>query len=109
MSASQKKPWKKFIRRDTLQGGGSGKVGKPTFRGEAAYVRRLRRTEVIVLYLSGKLKMEIGAVDRLLEAMLELRDVEPAKPSPESGTQVQGDAVPVPLEGSPVGETEREG
>ncbi len=106
MSASQKKPWRRFIKRDTLQGGGRGNKGKPLFRGEAAYVGRLRRLETVVLVLTMKLKIPPKVLDGLLENMLSIADVD--EPT-GSGTEVQGNSVPLPHEGAPGGEAEGEG
>lgn len=107
MSASAKKPWRKFIKRGNLQGGGRGKEGKPSFRGEAAYVRRLRRLEVIVLHLTNGLELAPKVLDSMLNEMLILKDV--VEPKAGSGTPVQGDAVPVSHEGAPDGEAEGKG
>ncbi len=104
MPASQKKPWLRFIKRDTLQERGGGKVQR-TFRGEAAYVGRLRRLETVVLVLTMKLKVRDEVLDMMLRDMLDLRDV--AEPK-RSGGEDQGDLVPIPHEGSPDGEAERE-
>jgi len=103
MSASANRPWTRHIKRASLQGRGGGKV-QSTFRGEAAYVRRLRRLETVVLVLTMKRKIPPEALDSLLEDMLHMVDVEGAS----SGGEDPGDPVPIPHEGAPDGETERE-
>ncbi len=103
MSASASRPWKKFIKRDTLQGGGRGKKGKPFFRGEAAYVLRLRRLELVVLTLTSRVKLRDEILDKLLEDMLQLKDVE----SPVgSGGQDAREALPIPHPGPVDGQAE---
>lgn len=106
MSASQKKPWKRFIKRDMLQGGGRGKVTSVPFRGEAAYVKRLRRLEVVVLTLTMKLKLEPRALDRLLEDMLALADEQGAEPG--SGSPDTRGAFPLSHSGPADGQAEGE-
>ncbi len=105
MSASKNKPWKKFISRDKVQGGGGGKVLR-TFRGEAAYVGRLRRLETVVLVLTMKLKVPPKVLDGLLESMLHIVDVDGAKPG--SGGEDAGDPLPLPHSGPANGTPERE-
>jgi len=107
MTASQKKPWKKYIKRDIVQGGGRGKVPS-TFRGEAAYVRRLRRLEVVVLTLSMKMKLSKTELDSLLQSMLDVVDAVES-PSSRSGSEFQRNAVPLLQQGPADGETEGEG
>ncbi len=104
MSASAKKPWKRFIKRDMLQGGGRGKKGKPFFRGEAAYVRRLRRLELVTLVTYGKLKLPAEVLDRMLGDMIEMKDV--VEPKPGRGGEDGGDEVPIPHAGPADGEAE---
>lgn len=103
MSASAKKPWKRFIKYDTLQGGGRGKALK-AFRGEAAYVKRLRRLELVILSLTMVLQIPKDLLDSLLQDMLRLRDVEEAKPG--SGGEDDRDGLPVPHSGPPDGQSE---
>ncbi len=103
MSASQKKPWLRFIKRAKLQGGEGGKELR-SFRGEAAYIRRLRRLEVVVLTLTMKLKIEPKALDMLLDDMLLLKDVEGAS----GGDSDSGDPIRIPQEGAPDGEASGE-
>ncbi len=103
MSASASRPWTRHIKRATLQGGGRGKKGKPFFRGEAAYVRRLRRLEIGVLHLCGKISIDHRALDKLLESMLELKDV---KEPVGSGGQDAREALPIPHPGPADGQGE---
>ncbi len=104
MSASQKKPWKRFIRRDILQGGGRGKKGKPFFRGEAAYVKRLRRLEVVVLHLTAKLTLADSMLDVMLDDMLIMKNV--VEPEPGSGSEDSGNPLPISHSGPPGGQVE---
>ncbi len=109
MSASQKKPWQRFIKRDTLQGRGGGKVQR-TFRGEAAYVGRLRRLEKIILHLTMHIpKIPDKVLASMLDDVLASADVKAPEPSLGGRTEVQRNEVPVPHQGSPARETEREG
>lgn len=105
MSASKKNIWHRSIKRDRLPGGGRGEVPNVTSRSYAAYLRRLRRIEVVVLVLTMKMKIDPKVLDSMLEAMKDLADVQ----DPGSGAPIQGDAVSVPHEGAPSGETEGEG
>ncbi len=105
MSASQKKPWKRFIDRDKVQGGGGGKDRRSSRSNNvAALVGRLRRLEVVVLVLSMKMKLGPRALDNLLEEMLALADVE----EPRSGGPDERREVPVPHSGTVDGSPERE-
>ncbi len=98
MSASQKKPWTKFMKRANMTG--QERVGKATpFRGEAAYVGRLRRLETVVLVLTMKLKVHPKALDKLLEDMLLVEHVQ----APSSGSTDPGGPIQVPHEGAPDG------
>lgn len=96
MSASQNKPWLRFIKRDRLQGGGRGNVTKVPFRGEAAYVRRLRRLEVVILHLTMRLELKQEVLDRVLQDMLDMRDA--------PGDTNERNEVLVSQEGPPDGE-----
>ncbi len=100
--ASVKKPWKRFINRDTVQGreGGDRRSRSRSF---AALFSRLRRVEVILLHLSGRLKMQPEEVDNLLERVLELSEV--VEPSVSGGGADQGDAVLLSYEDATGGET----
>ena len=104
MSASKNKPWKKFIRRDKLQGGGRGKKGKPFFRGEAAYVKRLRRLEVVVLHLTAHLELSDILLASMLDDMLVMKDV--VEPKPGSGDPDTRDAFSIPHSGPADGQVE---
>ena len=102
MSASQKKPWLRFIKRDTLQGGGRGNVTTVTFRGEAAYVRRLRRIERVLLYLldyRDVRKLTGRELDLMAEAMYSVGQEDGATAS--SGGEDAGDPLPIPHERAP--------
>ncbi len=105
MGASQKQPWKKYVKRAIVQGGGRGNVPNGTFRGEAAYVRRLRRIEVVILDLSMKLRLAPAVLDSLLQDMLDIKDVQPAT---SSGGADEGDEVPLPHGGATEGQAEDE-
>lgn len=103
MSASRDKPWRRFIKRDIVQGGGRGKVQR-TFRGEAAYVKRLRRIEVVLLHITAKLTLGDFELDSMLQLMLDLEDV--VEPKPGRRGPDDREAVPVPQVGAPSGESE---
>ncbi len=105
MSASSRKPWTKFIKRAIVQGGGRGKEGKPSFRGEAAYVGRLRRLEKIILSLTMKVAMPPKVLDKLLQDMLDIVHVEPPA---GSGSANDRDGLPLPHSGPADGQAERD-
>ncbi len=103
MSASKNRPWLRFIKRDTLQERGGGKVLR-TFRGEAAYVRRLRRLELVVLSLTMKMALPPKLLDKMLDEMVELKDV--VEPTAGSGSEDEGGSTEVPHSGPPGGQIE---
>jgi hypothetical protein len=105
MMPSAKKPWAKFINRDTLQGRGGGKAQR-AFRGEAAYVKRLRRLEVLVLYLMGEKTLPKKVVDSMVQLMLDLEQV--VEPKAGSGSKDPRGAVDLPHSGPTGGQGEGE-
>lgn len=99
MSASQRKPWKRFVKRATVQGGeGGDRQSRSRSDNVAALLGRLRRLELAVLDLAGVTKLTPEALDSMLQAMLDLSRID--APTPSSGSEDPGDPVPIPHEGS---------
>lgn len=107
-SASQKKPWTRFIKRGTLQERGGGKE-QSSFRGEAAYIRRLRRLEVVCLHICHHKKMRHlteKEVDKLLDAMYAISDGQ--IPKAGGGSSDARGALPLSHPGPTGGQAEGE-
>ncbi len=105
MSASATRPWTKYIKRANMQGGGRGNKGKPLFRGEAAYVLRLRRLELVVMNLTMRIALPQKVLDRLLQDMVELKDVDAPV---GSGSKDSGGVLSLPHSGPVDGQVEGE-
>ncbi len=110
MSASQKKPWKKYLRRVKVEGGEGGERETRSRSDKiGALVGRLRRLEVAMLMVNGFLpgaRDSEGQLDRLLQAMLDLHEDVPE--SQRSGGKDKGGTTVLPHEGTPFGEAEAE-
>lgn len=106
MSASQKKPYTRRVKRVTLPGRTGGGNVRSTFRGEAAYLKRLRRIEVVLLTLTMKLKVKASVLDSMLDEMVRLSEV--VEPKPGSGNSDTRDALPISHSGPADGQTERD-
>lgn len=108
-SASRRTPFTKVWKRDTLPGRVDEGPTKSARRGAAsAFLGRLRRLEIVVLYLTGVTKLTDRELDNLLGAMLDLSKVYEPVPQERRGGENQGDEVPLLREGSAAGEASGE-
>ncbi len=104
MSASQRKLWTRRVKRGIVPGRTGGGKERSSFRGEAAYLRRLRRLESVVLVLTMKRKLPQKVLDSMLDDMLLLEEV--VEPKPGSGSANAGDPLSLSHSGPADGQAE---
>ncbi len=105
MGASAKRRWTRTIKRATVRGGEGGNR-RSRSGSVAVLLGRLRRLEVVVLNLTMKMRIPARELDKLLESMVYLSDVE--EPKAGSGGPDARGALPVSHSGPADGQVEGE-
>ncbi len=101
--ASVRKPWKRFINRDKVQGGEGGER-RSRSRSFAALFARLRRVEIVVTHIMQKSELSDEHLDKVLEMMLSSQEVD--APVASSRSEDERGEVFLPQEAAPDREIE---
>lgn len=104
-----RKPWTKYIARGNVQGGEGGELRRSSRSNNvAALLGRLRRLELVVMYLmdySNVRKLTARELDNILGLMYDAASVDEVQ---GSGDQGLAQRVPVPHSGPVDGQVEAE-
>lgn len=98
VSASKRKQWTRFLKRDKLQGGEGGSAKRTRSDNVASLLGRLRRLEVVMLVLSGHPRYVRLLTDEELDSLLKnVYDLHQDVGSEATGGRRTSSAERVPL------------